>query len=408
MDDRILSLKTQVSNHTDELIDVFENISDYLFRHPELSGEEFNSSKYISDLLNSFNFSVSFPYDDLPTAFVATYGNDSDRKTFAFVAEYDALPGYGQDGSPGHACGHNWIAASMCGCGIVLSKIAEELSVNIKVIGTPAEETFGAKYDMIKKGAFEGVDFAMQAHLDASNCVETVTLAMNSLEFDFTGVPAHAAQFPEKGINALDAVISMFNSVGAMRQQLDKDARIHGIITNGGTATNVIPDFAQCRFTIRAPEKKYLSDMRRRLLNIAEGAALSTGAQVKWRDIENPFDNMVNLKSFGRVVIDNFSALNVGNFVPREEYPAAGSSDIGNVSHVCPTLYAELSLAPEAQFYVHDESAMLLANSEIAYRKMEQTIKAYCCSVIDIASNPGLAEEITDEFLSLAEAEHRS
>lgn len=395
-------LKKQAFEAADRLMGTFEGISDYVFKHPELGGEEFDSSKYLADELHSFGFAVTFPYEDFPTAFIASYGEDPDADTFAFVAEYDALPGYGEEGGPGHACGHNWIAAAMCGCGIVLAEIADKLGINIRVIGTPAEETFGAKYDMIKAGAFDNVDFAMQAHLDEANCVETVTLAMNSLEFDFKGVAAHAAAFPEKGVNALDGVIAMFNSINALREHTTEDARIHGIITQGGVATNVVPDFAQCRFSFRAVEKNYLAELRQRILNIARGASLCTGASVEWRDIENPFDNMVNLKSFGETVIDNFALVGVTDFVSREDYPSAGSSDIGNVSHVCPTLYAELSLSPEAMFCVHDDSAMLLANSEIAYKKMNQTIKAYCGAVIDIASDPGLAAKIRQEFKAAA------
>ena len=343
--------------------DSFEEISDYIFRHPEVGGEEIQSATYLTQVLKKYGFSVSNPAVQLPTAFVAQYGSGTGL-TIAFVAEYDALPGFGPNGGPGHACGHNWIAASMCACAICMRDAADKLGCRIQVIGAPAEETFGAKYDLIQAGVFQGVDFVFQAHLDEFNSLETLSLAMNSLEFDFHGFPAHAAQNPEKGINALDAVIIMFNSVNAMRQQLPQSARIHGIITHGGTATNTIPEFAQCRFSIRAKTKGYLAEMRRRLLKIAEGASLATGAGLKYRNYENPFDDMINVKCLTSLCQHHFEDLGIGGFVPEEQYPGSGSSDIGNVSYICPTVYCEIALEGEGDpVVVHEKSALALVNS---------------------------------------------
>ncbi|MGL5439601.1 MAG: M20 family metallopeptidase [Filifactoraceae bacterium] len=391
-------IKKYLHDFADENQTLFANISDYIFKHPELGGVEFKSSKYLGEFMKEHGFDVSFPYDTLPTAFIADFKNGNDLLTFGFLAEYDGLPGYGENGTAGHACGHNWISASMVGCAITLSKISKDMGFNVKLIGTPAEETFGAKYDLINLGAFDNVDFAFQAHMDCENSMYVNTLAMNSIEFTFKGLASHSAQAPEKGINALDAVISMFVNVNALRQQTRADSRIHGIITNGGKATNIIPDFAQCQFTIRATDKAYLSKMRESLINIAKGAALSTGTELSYRDFENPFDNMLNIKSFVEVAEKNFKDIGVENFKKEDDKGLPGSSDIGNVSYVCPTLYAELGLEVPESFRVHHPSAMLYANSPIAYNKMTQTIKAFTSTVVDIILDEQTKKSIEDEF----------
>lgn len=383
--------------------DSFEEISDYIFRHPEVGGEEIQSATYLTQVLKKYGFSVSNPAVQLPTAFVAQYGAGTGL-TIAFVAEYDALPGFGPNGGPGHACGHNWIAASMCACAICMRDAADKLGCRIQVIGAPAEETFGAKYDLIQAGVFQGVDFVFQAHLDEFNSLETLSLAMNSLEFDFHGFPAHAAQNPEKGINALDAVIIMFNSVNAMRQQLPQSARVHGIITHGGTATNTIPEFAQCRFSIRAKTKGYLAEMRRRLLKIAEGASLATGAGLKYRDYENPFDDMINVKCLTSLCQHHFEDLGIGGFVPEEQYPGSGSSDIGNVSYICPTVYCEIALEGEGDpVVVHEKSALALVNSPRANKLMEKVVRAYTYSAIDLCLDDALCQQAREEHRKTVE-----
>lgn len=392
------SIKSTLYEIADHNQKSFEAISDYIFKNPELGGNEFKSSQYLSEIMKKEGFYVTFPYKELPTAFIADFENHKDFPTFAFLAEYDALPGYGENGEAAHACGHNWISATMAGCAITLSKISKELKFNVKLIGTPAEETFGAKYDLIELGAFEAVDYAFQAHLDYSNSMFVNTLAMNSIEFDFKGVASHAAQAPEKGINALDAVISMFVNINAMRQQTRSDSKIHGIITHGGQATNIIPDFAQCQFTIRSSDKMYLASMRKKLLNIAEGAALSTGTSLSYRDFENPFDNMLNISNFVHAAEINFNMSGIHNFAKEGDNGAPGSSDIGNVSYVCPTLYAELALDIPDSFRVHHASALMHANSPVAYDKMIQTIKSFCGTVVDIVLDESLAESIKNEF----------
>jgi amidohydrolase len=286
----------------------------------------------------------------------------------------------------------------MAGCGVTLASVADTLNCKVRVIGTPAEETFSAKVDMARLGAFEGVDFVFQAHLSKNFSMGAVTLAMYSVEFDFHGKSAHASINPQAGVNALDGVLAMFFNMNAMRQYLRDDARVHGIITNGGTASNVIPDFAQCQFEIRAKTRGYLDEIRRRLIAAAESAALATGTTMEYRDYENYNDEIINLKSFAGVCEKHFGELGISEFVPEEEYEGMGSSDLGNVSYLCPTVYAEVMLADGTPVAVHDQSAMEQVDSPAAHEMMRKVILAFTASAAEICMNSDLAGQIRAEW----------
>ena len=400
---RLEVLKQKMADACENGFEEFVELSHYLYEHPELGGEEHLSSAYLAEYLKKKGFQVSFPYEGLPTAFNAEYGPEDAEVTIAFLAEYDALPGFGpedEDGNRGlgQACGHNWIGATMCGCGVTLAAAADEAKCRVRVIGTPAEETFSAKVDMARLGAFDGVDFVFQAHLSKNYSMGAVTLAMYSVEFDFHGKSAHASINPQDGINALDGVLSMFFNMNAMRQYLRSDARVHGIITNGGKASNVIPDFAQCQFEIRAKTRGYLDEIRRRLISVAESAAEATGTTVEYRDYENYNDEIINLKSFAAVCEKHFNEVGLKDFVPEEEYEGMGSSDLGNVSYLCPTVYAEVRLADSTPVLVHDQSAMELVDSPRAHETMKQVILAFTGAACEIALTPEKAAEIRREW----------
>lgn len=384
----------------EEKFSEFIGISDYIFHHPELGCEEYQSAEFLCSYLEKEGFLVTVPMKDIPTAFTAEYrpeGLKKNYRTVSFLAEYDALPGFGEDGGPGHACGHNWIAAAMCGCAVSLKAAADELNCVVKVLGTPAEETLGAKYDMIEAGLFDDTDVAFQAHLDEFNSLETLSLAMNSLEFSFFGKPAHAAQNPEKGINALDAVISMYNNINALRQHIPDSDRIHGIITEGGKAANIVPDFAQCRISFRSKTKSGVQQLRKKIIHIAEGASMATGASMEYRDYENASDDMINVKALCSICQKHFESLGYTDFISEEEYYGSGSSDIGNVSYMCPTVYLEISPKEGGPVIVHDRSAMDRVNAGPAMETMRTVITAYTRAAVDICLDNGLYEEIVKE-----------
>lgn len=367
-------MKQEIFNITDSMLDHFMKINDYILNHPELGNEEYISSSYLVEKIKEFGFEVTFPYLGLQTAFRAELYCGEGPK-IAFLAEYDALPGYGKNKDQNaHACGHNWIAASTLGTCAVLSKIKDSFNGTIVYIGTPAEETVGGKCDLVERGAFSDIDAVLQMHLGAVNNLSVKTLAMDSLEFTFHGLASHAAAYPEKGINALDAVQLTYAGINCLRQHILPSARIHGIITNGGQACNTVPDLAQCRFYIRATKREYLNELTTKVINCAKGAALMTGATLEYRNFENSYDNLVNNPKMVAMCKAVLQELGVTEFVENDE-DASGSSDIGNVSQVCDTCYIELDTTAFPKAFAHHEDFVKCATGPLAKKTMAYAIK---------------------------------
>lgn len=370
-----MNLKEKIYASEDQLAKQIEAIGEYIFQHPELGNEEYESSEYLVNTLREYGFSVEYPYKGMTTAFRAEYVCGDGPKV-AFLPEYDALPGYGEDKAENaHACGHNWIAASTLGAALTLKQVAEDLQGTIVVIGTPAEETTGGKCELVDKGAFADIDAAMQMHLGAENNIHVVTLAMDSIEFNFHGVAAHAAAYPELGINALDAVQLMYAGINALRQHMRSDARVAGIITKGGAACNTVPDEAGCRFYIRAKDRPYLEELTKKIINCAKGAALMSGASLEYHNFENSYDDMVYDEHLRTLLKANLQDLGVRDFVDQDE-TASGSSDIGNVSQVCPTVYCEINTGAEPKVYAHHEDFLQYVHGDKAKFTLHTAAKA--------------------------------
>ncbi|MDY2957503.1 M20 family metallopeptidase [Floccifex sp.] len=359
-----------------------ENISEYIFNHPELGNEEFQSSQYLVDVLKSHGFDVEYPYCDIPTSFRAEFKKGEGRKV-AFLAEYDALPGYGPNKDEvAHACGHNWIAASCLGAAITLSKL-ENISGTIVVIGTPAEETTGGKCELVMKHAFDDIDAAIQMHLGAENNINVVTLAMDSIEFTFKGKASHAAAYPELGVNALDAVQLTFAGINALRQHMKADARVAGIITDGGMACNIVPDHASCQFYIRAAQREYVQILTEKIINCAKGACLMTGCEMDYRFFENSFDDLVYNEELRTDLKKSLNELGICSFV-EDDSQASGSSDIGNVSHVCPTVYCELDTQANPKVYAHNEDFLEYVHGTNAEETLHIACKAMATTALHV------------------------
>jgi formyltetrahydrofolate-dependent phosphoribosylglycinamide formyltransferase len=237
-------------------------------------------------------FAVKRPWYWMDTALAARWGTVG--PCVAFQAEYDALPGYGENGDQaGHACGHNWIAATTVGAAVALKMLCEQNHIPVRILlaGCPEEETFGSKSLLARDGAFEGVDCALQAHLSEETNLYHRSLALTAMEIRYYGKAAHAAAAPWEGINALDAIQLYYAGVAALRQQLRPDVRLHGVIKEGGLAANSIPERASCLYYARAAQRKYLDQVVERLLDVAKGAAMMTGARLEVRWPEQPMDD---------------------------------------------------------------------------------------------------------------------
>ncbi|TET43087.1 MAG: M20 family peptidase [Dehalococcoidia bacterium] len=383
-------LKTKLRNEVDARRQELVQLSLKIHDNPELSFEEKRASSWLIDFLGSNGFRVRSTVAGLPTAFQATYGQGSPR--IALLAEYDALP------QIGHGCGHNIIAASAVGAGVASKLAIDQLGGTIVVLGTPGEEGFGGKIDMVEAGVFEEIDVAMMVHPNTRNMVTTEMLACTSLEVEFIGKPAHAAAQPYKGVNALEALILAFNSVNSLRQHIKAEARIHGIITDGGQVPNIVPAHSAAKFLIRALDKLYLDELKEKVLNCFKGASLATGAKLEYNWGERSYSPMKNNVTLAELFGENLQSLgrHVEAFDPRFGF---GSTDMGNVSQVVPSVHPSVAIAaPEV--VIHTPEFAQAAASEAGHEGLLDAAKAMAATVVDILDKPETLDKIKQEFYS--------
>lgn len=351
-----------------------DQISDFLFKNPELGGEEFIACEFLRHIAECAGFQVTENYCGLETAFLAELEN-GEGPVLGIIAEYDALPGFGPGGRAAHACGHNWIAAVGMGTALMMAELKEEFCGTLRLIGTPAMENLGCKAEMIKEHAFDDVDVVIQSHLEHYTNVGCKFLALDAIEFKFKGRASHASSAPEEGINALDAVQFTFMGINALRQYLRPDVKIHGIIQDGGEAPSVIPDTASCKYYIRADDRNYLEKIKPKLLRCAEGAALMAGAELTMNYFENPHDNMLHTPLLQELAVSYMEREGIFQSEKEAAENALSSADIGNVSHICPTLYMEFDVEADGPFRVHDKNALQYVNSKFSSKKLRQVSK---------------------------------
>jgi amidohydrolase len=323
----------------DEIIE----LSHRIHAHPETAFEEVQASSWVAEALRRHGFAVEHPAGSLATAIRATRGggrsgaDSGSGPRIGILAEYDALPGLG------HGCGHNTMAASGVGAAIALAALADELPGEIVFFGTPAEERGSGKAVMIADGLFDGIDAALMFHPCDRSHVASQPLASEDVEVVFHGLQAHAASDPWKGRNALDAMVLLFGSVGLWRQQLRPDVRVHGIIQEGGTAANIIPDRTRAWFMLRSPDQAYYDEMKARFRELVDAAALATATTADITFSGGSMTMKQNETLEARWVA-NAEAYGVTDQGPD---PNSGSTDMANVSWVCPTIHPDLSIAAE-------------------------------------------------------------
>ncbi|QXM06845.1 M20 family metallopeptidase [Crassaminicella indica] len=379
----------KVLHLVEEIKDELIILNEYILNNPELGNKEIKACKAHIDLLKKHGFAVEEKYLNIKTAFRAVFKSSKPGPTIAYLAEYDALP------EIGHGCGHNILGTTSTGAGIVLSKILSTIGGNVVVFGTPAEETCGAKVDMANKGAFDDITVAMISHPADKHYKSGKSLAMEAIEFTFKGRTAHAAACPEKGINALDAVINTFNNINALREHIKSDARVHGIIKEGGKAANIVPDLAIAQFYVRATTKSYLKELVEKVKNCAKGASIATGTELEIRNYEYSYDNLVTNQKLSEAYCKRLKDMGIEKiYEPKESF---GSLDTGNVSHICPTIhpYFSISKTPIAS---HTKEFRDATNKPFAYNQMFKTIGALVLTGIDVIENHDLLHNIQKEF----------
>lgn len=338
----ILSLKNEIIDKYLENKQIYEDTSLAIFSNPELGLKEKFAAKVLVNLLKCNGFQVESGIEEFDTAFIATYSNGN-GKTIGFLAEYDALPGLG------HGCGHNIIGTSSVAASILLKNIMEKYKIlgSIKVIGTPAEENFGAKVNLINYGVFNGIDYAMMLHpADASMC-QDISFACSRIEYTFSGVSAHSAAAPWDGKSALNGVIQLFNASNSMRLHLKDNCRIHGIITEGGTVDNIIPESATAIFNIRALTNEYLEHIVKMMEDCAKSSALATGTTVEIKQVGNLYKEVKNSKYLEMIFKSNFEFIGE-DVIARDINQGIGSTDMGNVTHILPGIHAYIKLSENA------------------------------------------------------------
>lgn len=365
------------------------DINDYIYNNPELGDKEFKAVEKLTSFLEKHSFNIEIGIANRETSFKAEFDSGIEGPTIAYMCEYDALP------EIGHGCGHNMIGTMSAGAGVALSKVIKKIGGKVVVFGTCAEETNGAKVDMAEQGVFNNVDVAMMVHPNNITCESGTSLAMEAIEFDFFGQTSHAAASPEKGINALDAVILTFNGINALRQHVTSDVRIHGIISEGGVAANIVPDKAVAKFYVRAAKKKYLNEVVEKVKNVARGAALMTGARLEISNYESSFDDMNTNKNLSKAFNKNLEMIGVQDIKRREEI--GGSIDMGNVSYVVPAIHPMIGIG-NTNLVSH---TIEMAEATITNEAHEALLKgaiALACTGYDVISDKNLLAEIKKEF----------
>jgi amidohydrolase len=381
-------LKEEVNNNIDSIRDELIQLSLKIHDNPELGFEEHKASRWLSEYLENNGFRIESGIGGLSTAFKAIYG--SGKPVIALIAEYDALP------DVGHSCGHNIIGTSAIGAGVACRSAVDSLGGSVVIFGTPAEEIYGGKVTMSDAGAFNGVDIAMLVHPGVRNTVIVESLTCQNLDVEFFGKSAHAGAHPEQGVNALEAMVLSFNSLNSLRQHLKEKSRIHGIITHGGRAANIVPDYSSASLMVRSAEKNYLEEMKPKVLDCFRGAALSTGCRLeyKWGNtVYNPMKNNVLLAQLFSMNFE-FLGLKVESF---EHHFGFGSTDMGNVSQLVPSIHPLVAIAPLGTS-LHSAEFAQAAASESGHRGLIDAAKAMSMTIVDLISDVELVNKIKMEF----------
>ncbi len=362
-----------------------------IYNNPEIGLTETKACKWQKELLEKYGFEVETPYAGFDTAYRAVYKGKKTGPKIAMLAEYDALPGLG------HGCGHNLIAMVGVGAGIAMREFADEYGGEIYVFGTPAEENLGGKVQMSEQGAFDDMDVAMMAHPAGVNLDCSNTMAINAYQISFYGKTAHAAGAPHEGINALDAMINLFNLINAMRQETTPDTRIHGIIKKGGEAPNIIPDYTESLFYVRTNRYADLLKVCDRVEACAKGAALATGCRYTMEFAEGNYKDTCSNLTLAELNAQQMEKLGVpmkrtkGKYIP-------GSSDLGDVSYHCPSIQSSFDITGGRKYNAHTVEFAECAGSEEGIEASFAVIEGFVMTAIELMTDPSHLEAIKDEF----------
>ena len=387
MSDRIERAKEQAGAAVDAAAEELIRISKEIHGHPELAFNERHAYAQLVPFVRDNGFDVSERAYGMETAFRGEWGHGP--ITIAICAEYDALPDIG------HACGHNLIATCGVGAAVALKAALEPTDARIVILGTPAEEGHGGKIIMVRNGAFDDVDVAMMAHPAPVDLDAAPMFGVAHVDVEYHGKSVHASVFPEQGVNALDAIVTAYQAIAQLRQHIRRDARIHGIITHGGEAANIVPGHTKGTFYVRALKLWYLEQLKERVRHCFEAGALATGCELTmdWHE-DAEYAPMKNNRPLVEAYRRNGEALGK-NFFDLKDL-TTGSSDMGNVSQVVPSIHPNFGVGQPV--FTHSPEFTAVAATDAAHQAMLQTAKALAWTGIDVALEAGLIDRIREDF----------
>jgi amidohydrolase len=391
-------LKTSTADAVDREADALWALALQIHAHPELAYREERAAGWLTEHLEARGCRVERGLGGIPTAFRAEIPGTGPGPTLAILAEYDALP------QIGHACGHNVIATAAAGAGAALAAAAGgpgggprlPFPGRIVVIGTPAEEGGAGKVRLLEAGAFREVDAALMIHPRSGTQVWRPTLGLMKAKVEYFGRAAHASSWPWRGVNALNAVIGLFNALDAMRQQLRPDARVHGIITAGGQQPNIIPEHTAAEFYLRSLDRAYLQELRRRFEAAAEGAATATGCRVTVTVDPTVHDPLRPNPAMAALFAGNLARIGFP-VDPDEPEAGYGSTDAGNLSQALPTIHPYVRIAPDGT-PGHSRDFAAAAASPLARAGMVAGAKALALTALDLLARPAALEAARADF----------
>lgn len=381
-------MNEQAWRRIDELAPELWDLALRIHAHPELGFEEHQAAAWLSEALEKGGFRIERGAGGVPTAFRAVHPAAKPGPRVALLAEYDALP------ELGHACGHNLIAVIAVGAALGLATLKKDLPGTLVVLGTPAEEGGGGKLKLIEAGLFRDLDAAMMVHPADQTLVDRGSLAITEVGIEFHGISAHASSEPDKGVNALDAVIQTFIGLNALRQHIRDGARVHGIITHGGLKPNIVPEYAAARFYVRAADNGYRDEIVDKLRRCAEGAAVATGSRLEFKLVGHAYKAIRPNKALGCRFAHHITAL---GYPVEEPKGGLGSTDMGDVSWEIPAIHPYIRIAA-GTVPGHSRAFCEAARSEPARGAMIAAAKALAAVCLDLWTDPALSRRVQEEF----------
>ena len=379
--------KIQLFSKIDSLKSHIASLSDQIFDHPELGNDEIQASEWLIAEFEKAGFAIEKAPLDIPTAFIATWNHQGGGYKIGLLCEYDALP-------MGHACGHQLQGPATLAAAIALKENGGDTPFTLKIFGTPAEETTSAKLPMAAKGYFDDLDIALMMHGSDRTTVDDKSLALNLVNFTFLGTESHAAVAPEKGRSALDALILLFNGIEFLREHIRSDARIHGIIKDGGVAANIVPGKAVGQFYIRAADRTYLDELVARVFKVAQGAALMTETEVKIDELKR-YDNKVSVPTLNQLLLDNAKLAGAQDITPPRA--STGSTDFSTVNYRVPGACIRAGFLPLGTSS-HSQMWLDKGKSEEAHNAMLIAAKSLAGTVADLLASPEVQKQLAQEF----------